>query len=190
MAVQLCLHKGLAVREPSPNASASPSPTTMRCSWRVAASEEMAQGFQGSLDDQAPGMLSRRSPVSARRWVPRSGRAASPLLRSTRLASKPPEPTTPTTSIGLPVRSRKQGPARSRFRCGVVGSRPIPCLHRPGIRDYRGLTGQDWKASEALIGAMREDVSRPTERLGKLTPALEAGAERFAPRVGRGGGGQ
>ncbi len=90
MAVQLCLHKGLAVREPSPNASASPSPTTMRCSWCAAASEPMAQGFQGSLNECATGMRSGRSPPAL--VVVLRDRASPLLFRNSRQRSRSDRP--------------------------------------------------------------------------------------------------
>ena len=78
MAIQLCRYEGLAVRDPSPNASASPSPTTTRCSECADPPllGQMALGFRGSLNQRGH-RDARRSPASARRCVPRSGRAAS-----------------------------------------------------------------------------------------------------------------
>ena len=165
MAVQLCLYEGLAARDPSPNASASPSPTTTRCSGCAdpALWGQMALGFRGSLNQRATGMLSRRSPASARRCVPRSGRAASHSAAVKQSPRTRPLRAAEAETRALRTGSTARPEARSRFSLLGGGSGPLPCLAAAWATSqaYKRLTGQDWKACEARSELCREDAEPP-----------------------------
>lgn len=164
MAVQLCPYEGLAARDPSPNASASPSPTATRCSECAdpALLGQMALGFRGSLNERARGMPLRRPPASARRRVSRSGRAGSIPKQSTKPARRPCEPPMPITTA-RPVGARLGKPkACSRLRRWRGDASLRSVRRRRGRRPrLQGLTGEDWKACEALSELCREDAEPP-----------------------------
>ena len=143
-----------------------PRPRRRRCDARGAQPppRQMAQGFQGSLNQCATGMLSRRSPASARRCVPRSGRAASHSAavdnaRDATARADRADGERTASPYGLESKARR---ARD-FRCGVAVSGPMPCLRRPG--EVRGLqeaspakTGKPTKPRSELC---REDAEPP-----------------------------
>ena len=172
MAVQLCPYEGLAVRDPSPNASASPSPTTMRCSgcadpplrsrWPWASGAPSTNGPPGCFRG-----AHRRALVVAFRG--RGGPASIPK-QSTKPARRPPEPPRPMTTARS-VGARLARPKRARdFRCWRGDAGLCPASPRPRARSkaYKSLTGQDWKACEALIGAMsRRSGAAQIDAFGK-----------------------
>jgi len=163
MAVQLCLYEGLAARGPVAERFGLAVPTTTRCSECAdpALWGQMALGFRGSLNQRATGMLSRCSLASARRCVPRSGRAASRFRcgkQSPNAAAKSAEAERRALRTGSTAR-----PGALDFRCRVAVSGPLPCL--AGLGDVPGLQGgspaKTGKPAKPRSELCREDAEPP-----------------------------
>ena len=118
-------------------------------------------GLPGLPQPTGHGMLSRCSPASARRCVPRSGRAASRFRcgkQSPNAAAKSAEAERRALRTGSTAR-----PGALDFRCRVAVSGPLPCL--AGLGDVPGLQGgspaKTGKPAKPRSELCREDAEPP-----------------------------